>query len=447
MFRSGTILFLAATMLMACQKDDEPTQMDSLDLRLETALKASSPTRDLDHFTMPASNAFERIPQDPRNKLTPEKVSLGKLLYHETKLAIHPKYKEGEFCYSCSSCHHVGAGFQAGVRQGIGDGGLGFGTAGELRLPDAIYALDSLDVQPIRTPTAMNGAYQEVTLWNGQFGATGPNAGTESLWTPGTPKETNVLGYHGLETQAIAGLKVHRMGISEAITENQEYAEMFERAFPAELEETRFTRETAGLAIAAYERTLLANQAPFQRWLKGDNTALSDDAKEGAILFFGSAGCVSCHTGPALNSMEFRALGMPDLLGPGIYGSQPSTGAHRGRADFTGSARDEFKFKVPQLYNLTDSKFYGHGGTFRSVREVIEYKNKAIPSKIEVPHYQLAEEFKPLNLSDQQIDYLVSFIEEGLYDPELIRYVPESLPTGACFPNADLQSKLDLKCD
>ena len=71
--------------------------------------------------------------------------------------------------------------------------------------------------------------------------------------------------------------------------------------------------EFAGLAVAAYERTVLANQAPFQAWLRGNTGALTDRQKAGATVFFGKAGCVSCHTGPALNSMAFHAIGMNDL--------------------------------------------------------------------------------------------------------------------------------------
>ncbi|MBX2815016.1 MAG: cytochrome-c peroxidase [Saprospiraceae bacterium] len=440
------LLLTSLCLIISCAKDPEDHGADA-DAQLEQLLKEASPSNALEFFAMPSSDNFMRIPQDPLNPLSADKVALGKALYHETGLAVLPKYTEGEYAYSCASCHHASAGFQAGVRQGIGEGGMGFGYAGEARLPNPNYHLDSLDVQPIRTPTAMNGAYQKVMLWNGQFGATGPNAGTERSWTADTPKETNHLGYEGLEIQAIAGLKVHRLGFKKVVTENEEYQAMFAAAFPDVPAEEHFTRENAGLAIAAYERTMLANQAPFQRWLAGDRNAMTPTQKEGAMLFFGKAKCVSCHTGPALNTMEFHALGMPDLLGPGIYGSSESTPAHLGRADFTGNPADEHKFKVPQLYNLSDSKFYGHGGSFRSVREVVEYKNAAIPAKIEVLHSQLAAGFRPLFLEEHEIDLLVEFIEQGLYDPELNRYVPSSLPTGACFPNADLQSKSDLGCD
>ncbi|MDH3648360.1 MAG: cytochrome-c peroxidase [Saprospiraceae bacterium] len=434
---------LLILMLIACQ--DEKSDGD-LDDQLRTQLIEVSQGEGLSYFELPSSNDFARIPQDPNNRITEAKVDLGRLLYHETGLGINPKYPEGQFTYSCASCHHANAGFQAGLRQGIGEGGDGYGFRGETRVPNAHYSVDSLDVQPIRTPTAMNGAYQTNMLWNGQFGATGVNVGTEEAWTEGTPKAVNHLGYEGLEIQAIAGLTVHRMGIGDNV-KNSAYGDYFENAFPGLTDEDLMTKETAGLAIAAYERTLLANNAPFQRWLKGNHDAMFRSEKRGAILFFGKAGCANCHTGPALNQMSFYSLGMPDLVGPGIYGSSDDNSAHLGRGSFTGRAEDDYKFKVPQLYNLRDSPFYGHGGTFRSVKEVIEYKNEGVPVNSKVPSDQISGNFYPLGLTQQEIQQITDFVENALYDDNLIRYEPNVLPSGLCFPNNDDRSREDRGCN
>ena len=155
---------------------------------------------------------------------------MGRFLFHETHLAEGAKYVSGFHTYSCATCHHPEAGFQAGIRQAISDGGIGFGYKGEGRIPNPDYPLDSMDVQPIRTPSNLNSAFQEVTLWNGQFGGTGMNLGTEASWTAKTPKETNLLGYEGLETQAIAGLNVHRMVLSRSWIESMSiYKELFDQ--------------------------------------------------------------------------------------------------------------------------------------------------------------------------------------------------------------------------
>ncbi len=429
---------------ISCQKD-EPSGI-RLDEELTDVLLEASQGGGLEFFRLPASDNFADIPQDPNNPLSEAKVELGKHLYHETGLAIRPKYEEGRFTYSCSSCHHSRAGFQAGKQQGIGEGGIGFGLTGEGRVNNAAYLIDSLDVQPIRTPTVLNTAYQEIMLWNGQFGATGMNVGTEAQWAAGTPKETNHLGYEGIEIQAIAGLKVHRMDVDASFCEETDYKAYFEKAFPGLGGDELYNRETAGLAIAAYERTVLANRAPFQKWLAGDRSAMFEREKRGAILFFGKAQCSNCHTGPALNEMAFYALAMPDLEGPGVYGTSPDKAENLGRGGFTKVEADNYKFKVPQLYNLKDSPFLGHGGTFRSVREVVEYKNAAIPANAAVPSSQLAAQFQPLNLTSDEIEDLTAFIENALRDPDLERYNPSALPSGFCFPNNDVRTRSDLGC-
>ncbi|MDX1548518.1 MAG: cytochrome c peroxidase [Rhodothermales bacterium] len=439
---------MLALLLSGCEVFSSEPEADALDDDLRGRLVQVSDGQGLSYFILPESDDLAAIPADPRNPVTAEKIALGRLLFHETALLTEPAREEGQFTASCAACHHAAAGFQANLPQGIGEGGLGFGVRGEGRLNHAGYGTD-LDVQPIRTPAALNAAFQEVMLWNGQFGAQGMNRGTEASWTEGTPKAVNHLGFHGLETQAIAGLTVHRMGRMEdsPVYENDTYKQLFAEAFPAVPAAERMTLEHAGLAIAAYERTLLANRAPFQRWLRGETGAMTEQQKRGALLFFGDAGCADCHTGPALNSMTFHALGMAELNGEGVYGDfSTDVTTKLGRGGFTGRAEEHYMFKTPQLYNLADSPFYGHGAEFRSLHEVVEYKNRAIPSNPEVPVERLAEGFRPLGLSAAQIDDLVAFLAEALYDPALDRYVPASLPTGHCFPVNDPQARTDLGC-
>jgi cytochrome c peroxidase len=127
-----------------------------------------------------------------------------------------------------------------------------------------------------------------------------------------------------------------------------------------------------------------------------------------------------------------------------ISNVNPNDGAHKGRGGFTKKAEDMYKFKVPQLYNLKDSPFYGHGASFSSIREVVEYKNNGIKENMNVADEQLSPEFKPLNLSEEEISQITIFLENALRDPELHRYVPKSLPSGLGFPNNDQQSRIDL---
>lgn len=400
----------------------------------------------LDAITLPGSSEYMAIPADPNNAITADKVLLGQFLFHETGLALRAKETQGLGTYSCASCHHAAAGFQSGIKQGIGEGGWGFGLQGEARIANPAYDADSLDVQPIRTPTVLNTAYQDLMLWNGQFGAGGLNSGTEASWTPGTPKETNLLGFEGVETQAIAGLGVHRMDLDISIVENGPYREFFDNAFPAVPEEERYTLRNAGLAIAAFERTVLANEAPFQKFLRNEVHGMSDDELEGALLFYGKASCFECHSGPGLNGMEFHALGMNNLNGGDVVGAVDEATA-KGRGGFTNNPADDYRFKTPTLYNLKDVSFLGHGGSFTNIKEVIEYKNAAIAENPDVPAEKLSSLFIPLGLSEEEVEQLSLFIENSLYDENLLRYVPVSTPLGSCFPNADEQSKSDLGCE
>jgi len=360
-------------------------------------------------FKLPLSHQLRKIPQDPRNKLTAAKVKLGKLLFHETALGLNPQDSALVGTYSCASCHHVAAGFKSGIPQGLGEGGSGFAKNGQSRVianPHKAKNKFTADFQPIASPTILNTAYQETMLWNGSFGnsdgsvnnAVDPdkvnNAGPEKVFV-------NKFGFAGLESQAIAGTKVHRMRMRDSIIdEHGRYKRLFQQAFPRGVDGIRGDSEVdekwlgAALAIAAYERTVLANRAPFQQWLRGNKNAMSKQQLRGGVLFFGEAGCVGCHTGPALSSK-------------------------------TGAEEHEIFFNVgfDQLYNLKDSPILGHGASFSTVRQVIEYKNRAKPQKKGVRR-TLSDQFVKLHLTDNEIDDLVAFVEDALYDKRLSRYVP-----------------------
>jgi cytochrome c peroxidase len=439
-----------------CNKDSDGevnSGPSALDTELVGLIDLNSNGAGTAYFRLPASTDFSNIPQDPNNPLTAAKVELGKLLFHETGTARNPRLFTSSNEYSCASCHHAAAGFQAGMAQGIGEGGMGFGFIGEGRTISHGYFdnpiwKDSVDVQPIRTPTALNVAYQANMLWNGQFGATGVNVGTENAWTAGTPKAFNHLGFEGIETQAIAGQTVHRQLIDYGFCEDySDYMGLFKAAFGSVPESIDEMRINSGLAIAAYERTLLATEAPFQKWLKGSLNVLSDSEKLGAVVFFGKGNCVSCHTGPALNSMEFHAYGMKDLHEiASAHNANPNNVENKGRGGFTGHPDDMYKFKVPQLYNLREVGFLGHGASFNTVFDVVRYKNEGVAQNQVVPTGQLADDFQPLLLSEAEVNDLVNFLENSLFDPHLDRYAPEALPSGMCFPNADAQSMVDTGC-
>ena len=438
---------LALCVVFSCSEDEYVAIDADLDIQLEEKLLFLSEGKDLSFFILPDSDDFSNIPQDPLNPITREKVVLGQLLFHETATGGIPKIDEMKGTYSCASCHQAKAGFSSGLRQGIGECGIGFGFKGEGRKRNMDVDRDSIDVQPIRSPTVLNVAYQDVMLWNGQFGATGTNVGTEGNWE-NIPE--NLLGLQGVEVQALKGQKVHRLLIDAAFVQNYQYKSLFDAAFPTVFQGDRYTKKNAALAIAAYERTLLANQSPWQAWLKGNKNAMSDREKQGAIVFFDKGKCYQCHTGPALNDKGFYAFGMGDFDNSeeaSILSDVDFEFVKKGRGGFTKNSEDNYKFKTPTLYNTTDNGFYGHGGTFKTVTEVIRYKMNGKPQNTEVPVENLAPQFGAIDLTEEEIENLALFIENSLQDPNLDRYVPQKIMSGLCFPNNDEPARADQGCN
>ena len=439
-------IFFACVLVAACHQDK--VYLDTpLDQLLESSLVRASKTGDINHFVLPESDDFAAIPQDPRNPLTQEKVELGKMLFFETGIALSPTKEAGKKTYSCASCHVPSAGFRPGTQQGIADGGIGFGENGENRSKLAAYREFEMDVQGVRPLSVLNVAYVENTTWNGRFGSTGVNVGTEDRWDLDPTLHVNEEGYAALETQNIEGLEVHRMEITEEVLDDYGYRTYFDQAFADDADEERYSKRNAAFAISAYLRTLITNQSPFQDYLKGNKEALSEQEKRGALVFFSDAKCYHCHKEKNLGANEFYALGVNDLYQTGVaFNTSKEDVRNLGRGEYSGNVEDNHKFKIPQLYNLGDSPFFFHGSSKYDLKEVVEYFNDGIPENPDVPVEQIARQFKPLDLTDQQVEDLTVFLETGLRDPNLDRYVPEQVLSGYCFPNNDLFSQIELGC-
>jgi len=432
--------------LNACTKDRMPTLVE-LDNQLENSIQGKSPNGTLDFYVLPNENDLHLIPQDPKNPLTPQKVELGKLMYHDTGLGQDPMKEAGRGTYSCASCHVSEAGFRPGNFQGIADGGVNFGIGGEDRVKNTLYSDDELDVQSARPLSMVNVAYVSNTFWNGQFGGGNVNEGTEDVWDLRDDTELNHLGFEGIETQNMDGLIAHRITINKELLDEYGYTFLFDQVFADVPVEERYTITTASLAFSAYIRTILANRAPFQDWLKGDREALGYEEKKGAILFFEKAQCIQCHYNQNLGSSEFHALGVTDMDQIPSYNTSPDDRRNLGRGGFTLQPEDNYRFKVPGIYNLQGANFYFHGASKTSIRDLVEYKNAAQSENSRVPQDLISSKFKPIGLTEEEKNHLIAFLENGLQDPDLKRYVPTSVLSGNCFPNADEASQLDLGCN
>jgi len=441
-------IFFIANLLFSCTEDPIETPFeDDLNKQLAIAITSASKIGRMHYFILESEYNLKYLPnQDPGNPITPEKVELGKMLFFDTGLAQDAKLESGYETYSCATCHIPSAGFLPGRKQGIADGAYGYGTLGSKRLIQDGYAETDLDAQGVRPLTTLNVAYMTNTLWSGLFGATGVNTGTEEVWN-GPLSEVNHLGFVGLESQNIEGVELHRLALNEHVLENYGYRELFDKAFPDLPESERYSKKAVSFALGAYLRTLLTTRAPFQLWLKGDWEAMTDGQKKGALIFFGKGRCSVCHNGPSFSSMNFHALGTKDLYEAGGLNTGADDPRNLGRGMFTGKEEDNFRFKVPQLYNLRDYVSYFHGSSKESLEEVVEFKVKAQSENSRVPNDRLSSSFEPLNLTQTEKNELIDFLRNGLYDPDVERYAPQSLPSGNCFPNNDKLSRKEIGCE
>lgn len=419
-----------------------PSDKELLDQSLTNALIGQSGGLGLRAFMLPDSDDYASIPQDPLNPITAEKIELGRMFFHDNRFALDGLSDQSP-SWSCSTCHTVANGFKPGIPQGIGEGGEGIGSNRRLAFGfDPLAADDAAnkpDMQPIAVPSILNVAFQEAVLWNGQLGNASNgviNSGlSNDIVVPNElPSSVNSHQLAGIESQAIAGQIVHRLRFTEdsPLQNLAGYQRMWNAAYPGGSTDIA---EDVALAIAAFERTVFANQAPFQLWLRGDKDAMNESELAGANLFFGKAGCSGCHQGPALSSVQganesemFFALGLADFDNNkvAIHGAIADN-ARLGRGGFTQNPAQNYQFKVPQLYNLADADVFGHGASLHSIKEVVEYKNNAVPENADAIA-NIDFRFQPLNLSIREVNELTTFLTTGLYDPDLARYLPEQLP-------------------
>jgi cytochrome c peroxidase len=203
-------------------------------------------------------------------------------------------------------------------------------------------------------------------------------------------------------------------------------------------------------AIAAFETSeWVATESPYDRYLRGDTTALSPEAVRGAILFFGKARCSSCHRGELLTDQLPHNIGIPPL-GPGLGGH-----ADLGRAEVTGQAADRYAFRTPSLRNITLTSPYMHNGVYRTLEQVIQHYEQADSAASRVDPALIDPRLRgsldqspatladlrstldsvvrrPFKLSDDDVADLVAFLF-ALTDPAsniLTRDMPTSVPSG-----------------
>ncbi|HEY2403364.1 MAG TPA: cytochrome c peroxidase [Steroidobacteraceae bacterium] len=328
--------------------------------------------------------------------------------------------------------------------------------------------LDQLDSVARMSPSMVGFAFNNRLLLGGFAG--NPQSTPGSLNPNIDPAQENLTL---LLTDA------HRMLNFESIAVRKvpAFVKLFREAFPQEAAAdpgdltTLISDDTVIRAQATFLRTVVTRNTPFDRFLVGNDKALTPAQQRGARLFFtpavnGGAGCSSCHSGPMLNKQHddpevtgvgayveenFINVGIGDHpvqalnalarghLNPAIRGADgfPYHAEDTGRAEITHDVvNDGFKFRVLTLRQLKDGRNFMHNGSFTKVRDVVEYFNAGVPQDPTAARAgTLSKAFtnprgpgapSGLGLSEAQVNDLTEFLENALYDPALVKYEPRS---------------------
>jgi cytochrome c peroxidase len=275
-------------------------------LMLTTAMGTSAYADELRDQALETFKALpSTIPSVKDNRITPEKIALGKALFFDPRLSA-----SGVF--SCNSCHNLATGGDDNLETSIGHG---------------------WQKGPRNAPTALNSVLNEAQFWDGRAAdlkaqAKGPiQAGVEMANTPANVELT--------------------------LNSMPQYVEWFEGAFPGDAQAVSF--DNMAKAIEAFEATLIT-PAPFDAWLNGDDEALSGDQKAGLALFM-DKGCSACHSGVNVGGHGYYPFGLIEKPGADVLPV-----GDKGRFAVTETADDEYVFRASPLRNIAVTAPYFHSG-------------------------------------------------------------------------------------
>ena len=352
---------------------------------------------------------------------------------------------------ACATCHHVSLGSTDGVALGVGEGGTGLGRARQEQ-PDN----DARAVIPRNAPALFNlGASGFTTLYHDGRVAADPDArmgfalpegaalerplpntlAAQALMPLISPKQmAGSPGENAIADLVAAGDIRGPNGAWQKLAERVESIPSYSRRFDAIIgpEEPLHITDIAS-AIAGFIAFEFASiDSPFDAYLSGRTHALTPRQKRGLHLFYGKAGCSTCHSGPYLTDHAFHAIGMPQI-GPGMGHGAPF--ADHGRAAVTGDPRDLYRFRTPALRNVALTAPYGHSGAYMTLEEVVRHHlsprdsllaydprdrsdgtSPPTPDAEEIARIAAAIDLAPVALSEPEIADILSFLE-ALTDP------------------------------
>jgi cytochrome c peroxidase len=308
----------------------------------------------------------------------PAQARIGQLLFYD-------KILSGNRNISCGTCHHHDQAGGDGLSLGIGEGGIGVG-------PDRT-AEDIRKRIPRNAPSLWNIGHNSIDLlfWDGRLEVSdqfdnGFDSPAEEWLPAGLDNIVAAQSLFPLTAQFemagnpgendIAGATHDRIDAAWPIIEARiraepEYVRLFLQAFDSVNDISDITIVEIGNAMGAFITTEWRSfDSPYDAWLTG--TPLPDSAERGRDLFFGTAGCASCHNGPLFTDQDFHALGLP-AFGPGRTRSFDQMPRDLGRTGETDLLSDAYRFRTPSLRNIALTAPYGHNGAYPNLGDMIRH--------------------------------------------------------------------------
>ncbi len=355
-------------------------------------------------FGIPADVWRKMVPAG--NPLTAEKVALGRALYFDRRLSA-------DGTVSCATCHDPAAAFADQQTLAVGTGGRRGAR---------------------NSPTILNAMFNRELFWDGRARSLEEQAVEPLL----SPSEMGMLT---------------REAVVARVSAIPEYKREFRKVFGAR----DLTVETIAKALAAFERTQLSGNAPFDRFAAGDGGAISEAQKRGWKLFQGKARCIECHSfdasAPFFTDFRFHNTGVatkdndlgelarraaaPGGAGPGggrAPDPRPGTAgvAELGRFLTTGRPEDVGAFKTPTLRDVELTNPYMHDGSEKTLLDVVRFYNRGGER-----NPLLDIRLRPLHLTDDEMNDLVEFLR-ALTSDDVLRQAqrarPQTLVTSPSIP-------------
>ncbi len=340
-------------------------------------------------------------------------ITLGKLLFWDPILS-------GEMDVACATCHHPDFGYSDGRALPIGVGGQGLGPA----RTDATN--DDIGLVGRNSPTIINTNFNGISP-DGDFDpATAPMFWDNRTMSLETQALGPLLSFEEMRGHAF-GEAVALDSIVNRLRNIGQYNTLFEEAFGTN---SFITSTNIGAAIAAFERTIIATDSPFDRFQAGNQNALTQAQIRGMDRFE-DIGCNDCHSGSMFSDFELHVVGVPD---------------HNQLANSDSGANGTYAFRTPTLRNLSETGPYFHNGVGGDLQQTIQFyitarnfargNNGGGPGpgglnlNPNVNQNDIDDEVRNLqNFNNNDIQDIIAFIQ-ALNDPGFDRTIPATVPSG-----------------